>query len=126
MSKVSITECHTYNAHDVRKALIQGLTPFGGLDFIRPGMRIGIKMNLVTLKNYHAAATTHPIVLAELARLIIERGAEAVIGDSPGRFPHHICGRSISRQAFPLQRKPVRILILTRGLRKQHFHPVKF
>ncbi len=84
MAKVSITECRTYDAGAVRAALIKALEPLGGLDFLRPGMRIGLKMNLVTLKNYHAAATTHPVLLAELARLITERGAEAVIGDSPG------------------------------------------
>lgn len=84
MSKVSVTPCRTYDAAEVRQALIQALAPLGGLDFIQPGMRIGIKMNLVTLKNYHAAATTHPALLAALAQLITERGAEAVIGDSPG------------------------------------------
>ena len=84
MSKVSVTPCRTYDAAEVRQALIQALAPLGGLDFVQPGMRIGIKMNLVTLKNYHAAATTHPALLAALAQLITERGAEAVIGDSPG------------------------------------------
>ena len=84
MPKVSVTLCRTYDAAAVREALIEALSPFGGLNFIRPGMRIGIKMNLVTRKNYHAAATTHPVVLAELARLIREHGGEAVIGDSPG------------------------------------------
>lgn len=84
MPKVSVTLCRTYDAAAVREALIEALSPFGGLNFIRPGMRIGIKMNLVTRKNYHAAATTHPVVVAELARLIREHGGEAVIGDSPG------------------------------------------
>lgn len=84
MPKVSVTECSTYHARAVRDALIRVLAPLGGLDFVRPGMRIGIKMNLVMLKSYHAAATTHPVVLAELARLITERGGEAVVGDSPG------------------------------------------
>ena len=84
MPKTSIVPCHTYDAAAVRAALIEALTPLGGLDFICPGMRIGIKMNLVTRKNYHAAVTTHPVVLAELARLIQERGGQAIIGDSPG------------------------------------------
>ncbi len=84
MPKVSVTQCRTYEPAAVREALIQALAPLGGLEFIHPGTRVGIKMNLVTLKTYHAAATTHPVVLAELARLVTERGGEAVVGDSPG------------------------------------------
>lgn len=84
MATVSITACNMYHPQTVRKALIESLAPLGGLDFVRPGTRVGLKMNLVMLKNYHAAATTHPVILAELARLITERGGEAVIGDSPG------------------------------------------
>lgn len=107
MPKVSVTLCRTYDAAAVREALIEALSPFGGLNFIRPGMRIGIKMNLVTRKNYHAAATTHPVVVAELARLIREHGGEAVIGDSPAaRFPLHIFAHSTVPPDSPLQKRP--------------------
>jgi len=84
MAKVTVTPCRTYDPVEVRAALVQALAPVGGLEFIQPGMRIGIKMNLITLKQYQSAATTHPVVLAELSRLICERGATPVIGDSPG------------------------------------------
>ena len=84
MSKVTITPCQNYEPEQVRRALMEALLPLDGLSFIKPGMRIGIKMNLITLKQYQSAATTHPVVLAELSRLIREQGATPVIGDSPG------------------------------------------
>ena len=84
MSKVSITPCPGYDPEEVRTALTAALEPLGGLSFIQPGMRIGLKCNLIAPKNYHSAATTHPVILAELTRLIREQGGEVVIGDSPG------------------------------------------
>ncbi len=84
MSKVTVTPCGSYEAAEVRAALIRALEPLGGLSFVQPGMRIGLKANLVAPKSYHSGAVTHPVLLAELTRLIRERGGEIVIGDSPG------------------------------------------
>ena len=84
MSKVTVVSCETYDPAKVREALIKALEPLGGLDFIKQGMRIGIKANLVTVKSVDSAATTNPVMLAELCRLICERGAHPVVGDSPG------------------------------------------
>ena len=49
-----------------------------------PGMRIGIKANLVSFLPPERAATTHPVVLQALTELLKEKGADVVIGDSPG------------------------------------------
>ncbi len=81
---VSITRCESYHPEEVRHALETVLSPLGGLDWVRPGMRIALKANLVAAKKSETAATTHPTVLGQLTRMLTERGAVVVVGDSPG------------------------------------------
>ncbi len=81
---VSIVPCQTYDFDACRAALQRALTPFGGLDWVQPGMKIAVKANLVSMMKPEAAATTHPALLCALADLLRERGAETIIGDSPG------------------------------------------
>ncbi|MCR5648402.1 MAG: DUF362 domain-containing protein [Oscillospiraceae bacterium] len=76
--------CANYNAAYVRRALEAAVEAAGGLGWVRPGMRIGIKLNLCAAKKPEAAATTHPVPAAELTCMLRERGAEVVLGDSPG------------------------------------------
>lgn len=84
MADVSLVSCPSYEPAVCRQALIQALEPVGGLDFVKPGMRVGVKANLVAFLKPEAGATTHPALLAELTRLLREKGAGVVIGDSPG------------------------------------------
>ena len=84
MSQVSVVKCESYRPDEVREALLKVLEPLGGLDWVRPNMRITIKANLVSMMKPEAAATTHPALLCELVRMLCERGAKPVIGDSPG------------------------------------------
>ena len=82
--KLSIVPCGDYTPETVRAALLAALDAVGGLDWVKPGMRIGIKLNLCAARKPEQAATTHPVMAAELTRLLRERGAEVVLGDSPG------------------------------------------
>lgn len=85
MADVSIVSCPDYEQAACRQALLSVLEPVGGLDFVKSGMRVGIKANLVSFMKPEAGATTHPVLLAELTKLLRERGAASVvIGDSPG------------------------------------------
>ena len=84
MTEVSIVRCAEYTQDECTRALTQVLEPLGGLSWVRPGMRIVIKVNLVSAMKPDKAATTHPALLAALTRLLIARGASVVIGDSPG------------------------------------------
>ena len=88
--KVSIEKCVKYSLDEAEKALILALAPFGGLDWVHTGMKIGIKANLVTFFHPDAAATTHPILLSALVRLLLNRGASVIIGDSPGGIYNHV------------------------------------
>ncbi len=82
--RVSIAECKSYDAAQVRDSLGTLLAPLGGLDWVTPGMRVGLKVNLITMIKPEAAATTHPALICELVRMLRERGAEVIVGDSPG------------------------------------------
>ena len=84
MSKVSVVSCPDYELSTVQSALFDLLRPIGGLDFVIPGMKIIIKANLVSMMKPESAATTHPTLLYALSRMLVEKGAEVVIGDSPG------------------------------------------
>jgi len=83
---VSIVPCETYDPDVCEAAITAVLAPLGGLDWVKPGMRIGIKANLVSAAKPEKAVTTHPALLAALTRLLKERGASVVIGDSPGNL----------------------------------------
>ena len=89
MPDVSVTACGAYSPETCRAALLAALEPFGSLDWVTPGMRIGIKANLVSFLKPEAAGTTHPVLLVELTKLLKERGAEVVVGDSPGGLYNH-------------------------------------
>lgn len=56
----------------------------GDLDWVQPGMTIGIKANLIHAASPDAAATTHPALLGALTDMLHQRGARVIIGDSPG------------------------------------------
>ncbi len=84
MADVSIARCESYDEAEVTAAMRAVLEPIGGLDWVRPGMKVAIKANLVTFMKPESAATTHPAALIALVKLLRERGAEAVVGDSPG------------------------------------------
>ncbi|MBQ7736688.1 MAG: DUF362 domain-containing protein [Oscillospiraceae bacterium] len=79
-----LVPCADYAPETVRRALEEAIGAAGGLDWVKPGMRVGIKLNLCAAKKPEAAATTHPVPAAELTRMLKERGAEVVLGDSPG------------------------------------------
>ncbi len=82
---VSIVPLGDYDAVGARRALEDVLAPIGGLDFIKAGMTVVIKANLVSAMKPDEAATTHPVLLCALCDMIRERGAgEIIIGDSPG------------------------------------------
>lgn len=81
---VSIIKCGSYDNNLVKDSLDRALEGIGALDLIKPGMKIGIKTNLVSGIAPEKAVTTHPAVLKRLCELLAERGAEVVIGDSPG------------------------------------------
>ena len=80
----AIVPCPDYEAEHVRAALTEALDAIGGLDWVKAGMKVGIKPNLAAAKTPEFAVCTHPVMVAELTKMLIERGAQVTIGESPG------------------------------------------
>ncbi len=82
--EVSVVPCEEYDPGAVRRALEKAIEEIGGLDWVKPNMRVALKANLVTAMRPETAAVTHPVVCAEVTRMLTERGAQVILGDSPG------------------------------------------
>jgi len=102
--------CPDYEDDHCKEALLSILNELGGLDWITPGMTIGIKVNLCAGRKPEAAATTHPALVSALVSLLCERGARVIVGDSPGEpfTPvvlnriYSVCGMNRVREAGAL------------------------
>ncbi|HOG45623.1 MAG TPA: DUF362 domain-containing protein [Anaerolineae bacterium] len=82
---VALVECDDYAPEHVEAALRRAVDLLGGLGrYVRPGMRVALKPNLLRAMPPEAATTTHPSVVRAVVRLVQECGATAVIADSPG------------------------------------------
>ena len=81
---ISIASCADYSETEVNRALDEALSAIGGLDWVEAGMTVAIKANLVMFLKPERAATTHPSLLCALVKRLRDRGAEVVLGDSPG------------------------------------------
>jgi uncharacterized protein (DUF362 family)/NAD-dependent dihydropyrimidine dehydrogenase PreA subunit len=84
LSVVSVVACDTYELDAVRQAVAGVLAPLGGIGrFVRPGMRVLLKPNLLTAADPARAVTTHPAIVQAVAELVCEVGGIVLVGDSP-------------------------------------------
>lgn len=81
---VALAACKSYDDAEVSAALETVLAAAGGLDWVRPKMRIVLKLNLVSAMKPEQAATVHPAIVCALVRQLLARGAQVILGDSPG------------------------------------------
>ena len=81
---VAVVPLAEYTSDEARRALEEALRGVFDLNNIKPNMRVVIKANLVSAMKPDAAATTHPALLCALCDMLAERGAEVIVGDSPG------------------------------------------
>ncbi len=84
-SKVSLIGCPDYDLGRVEAAIRRGLDLLGGMSaFVKPGQRVLLKPNLVRAVPPERAVSTHPTIVAAVARLVVEAGASPIIVESPG------------------------------------------
>ena len=82
---VSLSYCTSYCPELVAEALQRLLEPLGGMAaFVKPGMRVLLKPNMLAGKPPEAAVTTHPVLVAAVVRQVRDCGGIALVGDSPG------------------------------------------
>jgi uncharacterized protein (DUF362 family)/NAD-dependent dihydropyrimidine dehydrogenase PreA subunit len=83
-STVAISPCRNYSLEEIRSAISACLAPLGGMGaFVKPGMKILIKPNLLTAAPPEKAVTTHPLVIRVVAEAVGSAGGVVWIGDSP-------------------------------------------
>jgi uncharacterized protein (DUF362 family)/Pyruvate/2-oxoacid:ferredoxin oxidoreductase delta subunit len=84
MTVVSIIACDTYDLPIVRRSLTAALAPLGGIGaFVRPGMKVLLKPNLLSAAGLEKAVTTHPAIVRVVGELVQGAGGTVLIGDSP-------------------------------------------
>ena len=82
---VALVRCTDYSQKNVTEAVRCSFSLIGGLSsVVRRGDRVLIKPNLLAAKNPEQATTTHPQVVAAVAREVKAVGGKPMIGDSPG------------------------------------------
>ncbi|MFH1073649.1 MAG: DUF362 domain-containing protein [Candidatus Firestonebacteria bacterium] len=84
-NKVAIIKCRTYNEDRVYLAVKESLELIGGLGlFVKPGMRVLVKPNLLSAVAPERAVTTHPSVVKAVIRLVKEAEGIPFLGDCHG------------------------------------------
>lgn len=87
MAKVSIIHCSDYDTAKVCAAVKRAVDSIGGIEFfVKPGMKVLIKPNLLSARPPEDGVDTHPEVVRAVIRLVKSAGAEVKIGDSPGGY----------------------------------------
>ena len=73
-----------YSYEEARRVLSDALKEILADELIKAGMTVVIKANLVSAMKPEEAATTHPTLLCALTDILKEKGANVLLGDSPG------------------------------------------
>ena len=101
---VAVVRCDDYTPETVDAAVRRAIDLIGGIGrFVAPGESILLKPNLLQGQEPERCVTTHPTVVAAVARLLVEHGCRVVIGDSPGAgivYSEANLRRAYSRSGF--------------------------
>ena len=85
MSKVIIKECIDYNLSAVIEKLNSGMELIGGWGaFVKPAMKVLLKVNLIGPKSSDTAAVTHCEFVRAITKILKKMGCIVWIGDSSG------------------------------------------
>lgn len=83
-ARVALLQCETYDQHEVRKKIEQGISLLGGWQTaVRPGEKILLKPNMLAADPPDRAVTTHPSVMQAVAESLLDHGVDLTYGDSP-------------------------------------------
>lgn len=82
---VAVVRCDDYTPETVDAAVRRAIDLIGGIGrFVTPEEGVFLKPNLLQGQEPERCVTTHPAVVAAVARLLVEHGCRVVVGDSPG------------------------------------------
>jgi len=82
---VALVKCDSYQNNVVDETVKRCIDLLGGIEkYIKPGMKVLLKCNLLSRCNPEEAVTVHPAVVEALVKMIQSAGAVPIIADSPG------------------------------------------
>jgi len=85
MMRVALHRLRSYQPEQVETALQKLLQPLGGIEaFVKPGLKVLLKPNLLSGKSPDQAVTTHPEIVRGMIHLVQQAGGLVSVGDSPG------------------------------------------
>ncbi len=84
MDNVFLSRCEEYDKEKVEKSIHDILEFFGGAAALAGGKKVLIKANLLMASTPDMAVTTHPTVIAAIAKEFKAAGCEVMIADSCG------------------------------------------
>ena len=103
-STVALTRCTDYDAAIVSTCLKRHFEMLGGLDkFVRAGDSVLIKPNFIAPRSANYATQTHPAIIIELAKLLLDFGAKPFVADSPAWQNVFACAKKL-RLDEPLEK----------------------
>lgn len=83
-AKVAIARASAYDRESIAPAICQAVEVFGGWDtLVRCGDRVLVKPNCISGVPPDQPAQTHPAVILETCRQLLDFGARPFVGDSP-------------------------------------------
>lgn len=84
MIDVSLVTCRSYEEKEVERAVAEALDLLGGVGrFVKRGDSVFVKVNNFDAHRPEKAATTHPALLRAMIRILLEAGADPVVGEDP-------------------------------------------
>jgi len=85
MVQVAVSRCADYDQERVSSAVHAAIELIGGMEqFVRPGQKVLLKVNALTMKLPEEAVTTHPAVIKAVAAEVKKAGGIPLVGDSSG------------------------------------------
>lgn len=85
ISKVSLVRCQNYDQSNIDPAVEKALDLIGGIkNYVKPGDRVLLKINLLTGDVPDKAVTTHPEIVRAMIRQVREAGGIPLVGDCSG------------------------------------------
>ncbi len=84
MSLVSVRRCPDYKQERIDRVISACLADVKAEELFQPGDTVLLKANILGARQPEEAVTTHPEIIAALARWFLRRGAKVLVGDSSG------------------------------------------
>lgn len=85
MAEVVIKDCATYELRQLKEQINAGIELLGGWgQFVSPGMKVLLKVNLIGPKAPDSGAVTHKELVRALVQILKAQGCDVWIGDSSG------------------------------------------